>query len=349
MTWLAWRQFRVSALVVAGALAVFAALLAVTAARLADLYRADAPSFFDRLAADGPRTALFYGGVALAHAMPALLGAFWGAPLIARELEAGTHRLVWTQSITRTRWLTGKLGLTAVAAVGAGLIGLVLTWWCAPVDDAVAGGYSDRGLLSVPRLWPVLFGTRGVVPIGYAVLACAVGVTAGLVLRRTVAAMAVALVVVAAVQIAMPLVVQPHLLAPERATVTITRENITTLEASMPAGPGDSAGARILNLGVSVDKPGAWITANRTLDPSGRAVHGLPAWASDCAGPPGADPRAADAEACFARVAAAGYRQQVEYQPADRFWTLQWIQTAILLGLALLLAAFCFRWIRRVS
>ena len=54
--------------------------------------------------------------------LPALIGLFWGAPLIARELEAGTHRLVWNQSITRTRWLAVKLGLTGLAAmVAAGL------------------------------------------------------------------------------------------------------------------------------------------------------------------------------------------------------------------------------------
>jgi ABC-type transport system involved in multi-copper enzyme maturation permease subunit len=35
--------------------------------------------------------------------IPALLGMFWGAPLIARELESGTYRLAWTQSVTRRR------------------------------------------------------------------------------------------------------------------------------------------------------------------------------------------------------------------------------------------------------
>ena len=49
---------------------------------------------------------------------PALIGVFWGAPLVARELEAGTHRLVWTQSVTRTRWLATKLGLTAARGRG---------------------------------------------------------------------------------------------------------------------------------------------------------------------------------------------------------------------------------------
>ena len=42
--------------------------------------------------------------------MPALIGAFWGAPLITREFEAGTFRLAWNQSVTRARWLAIKLG-----------------------------------------------------------------------------------------------------------------------------------------------------------------------------------------------------------------------------------------------
>ena len=46
-------------------------------------------------------------------------------------------------------------------------------------------------------------------------------------------------------------------------------------------------------------------------------------------------------------LADAGYRQQVTYHPASRFWSLQWRETAVLLTLAGLLTAFCFRRIRR--
>jgi len=35
-------------------------------------------------------------------AAPALIGMFWGAPLIAREFETGTFRLAWTQDVTPT-------------------------------------------------------------------------------------------------------------------------------------------------------------------------------------------------------------------------------------------------------
>ena len=53
---------------------------------------------------------------------------FWGAPLIARELEAGTHRLAWNQSVTRTRWLAIKLAIVGAAtAAVAGLLSWAVT------------------------------------------------------------------------------------------------------------------------------------------------------------------------------------------------------------------------------
>ena len=67
--------------------------------------------------------------------VPALIGIFWGAPLVARELEAGTFRLAWTQSVTRTRWLAVKIALVGLASVlAAGLLSLLVTWWSSPLD-----------------------------------------------------------------------------------------------------------------------------------------------------------------------------------------------------------------------
>ena len=60
-------------------------------------------------------------GTGLAYVVPAVIGIFWGAPMIAREIEAGTYRLVWTQSITRTRWLVSKLGVAGIGSRGRGL------------------------------------------------------------------------------------------------------------------------------------------------------------------------------------------------------------------------------------
>ena len=89
-----------------------------------------------------PYAALFFGCVVLMYLAPALMGIFWGAPLIARELETGTNRLAWNQSVTRTRWTAVKLGLVGLAAVGtAGLLSLMISWWAQshrPCDELSA-------------------------------------------------------------------------------------------------------------------------------------------------------------------------------------------------------------------
>jgi len=342
MIWLTWRQFRSSALVLLSALAAGVVLLGVTGPQLADLWLSAGERFFEQLGDDRSQSATFYAGTWVVYALPAVVGVFWGAPMVARELEAGTFRLVWTQSITRTRWLATKLGVGVVGAAVVGLGGLALTRWCAPIDDAVAQGYSDPGMLSVPRLWPQLFGSRGVVPLGMTVLALLIGVTAGLLVRRSIAAMAVTLVAVVAVQLFMPLVVQTHLLPPKQLTTTITEDRLTGFTGRPGLGPDQMVVERIE---VSIDSPGAWITSNRTVDSSGDVVETFPSWVGKCAAPPGRPN--AESRACFDRLAAEGYRQHVEYHPASRFWTLQVIETGLLLGLAMLLTGFGFWRIRR--
>ena len=342
MIWLTWRQFRASASVLLGALAAGVLVLGVTGPQLAELWRAAGESFFAQLGADGLKSKTFYAGTWIVSALPVVVGVFWGAPMIARELEAGTSGLVWTQSITRTRWLATKLGVAGLGAAVVGLVGLALTWWCAPIDDAVAQGYSDPGSLSIPRLWPQLFGSRGVVPVGITVLALVIGVTAGLLVRRSIAAMAVTLVAVVAVQLLLPIVVQPHLLSSQQLTTTITAERLTEFTGR----PGIGGEPMIVEkIGVSIDSPGAWITTNQTVDASGQVVKTFPSWVGECASPPGRP--STGSQACFDRLADEGYRQRVEYLPASAFWPLQLVETGLLLVLAALLAGFCFWRIRR--
>jgi hypothetical protein len=222
----------------------------------------------------------------------------------------------------------------------AGLFGLAVAWWCSPIDAAVSSSEPDGNFFSVTRLSALLLGARGLVPAGYVLLALVIGVTAGLVVRRVVPAMAITLAAVVAVQALMPLVVQPHLLSPERYTTAITPENLRGLTIS----ESDD----IEDLLVRVDKPGAWVTANHTVDADGKVVGQIPRAVADCSPDAGGEQTAAGpSRACFEKLAAAGYQQQVEYQPAGRYWPLQWIQTGILTGLAFLLTGFCFWRIRR--
>lgn len=116
MIWLTWRQFRVQALALLIPLAALAVALIWTEPGLAHLYDAKGlnrcavpgdcgqrtTAFLTALQASKYPLGYFLSGAAL-YLFPAVIGMFWSAPLIARELEAGTFRLAWNQSVTRTR------------------------------------------------------------------------------------------------------------------------------------------------------------------------------------------------------------------------------------------------------
>ncbi|HXA60997.1 MAG TPA: ABC transporter permease [Streptosporangiaceae bacterium] len=338
MIWLTWRQFRTQAATVFAALAALAVVLAVTGPSLAHDYAAGIAActthggcsaftndFFNS------HQSLYFGLVAVVMFVPAIIGLFWGAPLITRELEAGTHRLVWNQSVTRTRWLAFKLGFIGLAAMAAaGLASLAVTWWSSPIDTAAA----DR----FPRLSPLLFDARGIAPLGYAAFAFTLGVTVGILIRRALPAMAITLTVFAVVQIAMPLAIRPHLIPPVRLTTTITATNVNGFLIS----PG-----RPVHVTVGVSEPGAWIISNQTINAAGHVVSGVPVSLSTGPCVPAAPPRPPFSQACFTKISQLGYQQQVAYQPAGRFWAFQWYETAIFLVLALALAGSCFWWTRR--
>src|SRR5579864_3977927 len=67
------------------------------------------------------------------QAVPALIGAFAGAPVLARELETGTFRYAWTQGFGRWRWTLAKLvALAVVVAAAAGAISVLFSWYYQP-------------------------------------------------------------------------------------------------------------------------------------------------------------------------------------------------------------------------
>ncbi|MEV0148230.1 MULTISPECIES: ABC transporter permease [unclassified Nonomuraea] len=346
MIWLTWRQFRGSAVMMAVLLVVLAVVLALTGPKLAADYSTGIAGcvqddtcgrFYDRFfgAYDTPFMAL----TLVVLLLPALAGLFWGAPLITRELEADTHLMVWSQSITRTRWLAVKLGLTGLVAVAAaGLCGLLVTWWSDPLDKSAAEGLA--------LMAPLVFGARGIAPMGYAAFTFVLGVTVGMLVRRTLPAMALTLVVFAAVQLAMPLLVRPHLMPPVTSTFELSEANVEGVGVNRGQG-----GSVEINLRLAVPgHAGAWVLSGSLVDPSGRTLGGdgepgrvqVSTTSGPCApaGPQGMG-------TCMAEINRLGYRQQATYQPLDRFWPFQWIETGIYALLTLGLTWFCFWWIRR--
>jgi ABC-2 family transporter len=334
MTWLTWRHLRTQTAVLYALVAACAVVLALTGPELVRLSHLSG-SLFDRLTPT-QRHLFTTGNMVLALA-PALIGAFWGAPLVARELESGTHRLAWNQSVTRTRWLATKLGMaTLLTAAAAGVLTFAITWWTDPLDGVTS---DTRGGLPA-RIGPALFFVRGVTPVAYAVFALILGAAIGIVLRRTVAAMAITLAVYTFLQIAMPLWVRPHLVPAVQQDLSFTGGRMAS-EISLP----ESGGSITIKLGI--DQPGAWVLSNRTVDTAGRPVT-IPAAISDCL--PGPEKQSGTVtespDQCIAKLGPLGYHQHISYQPASHFWPLQWAETAVYVVLSGLLTVFCFWWVR---
>lgn len=330
------RQFRAQTWMAAAALAAIAITFLATRPSLTHMYDASgiaacqasdcgrlAASFIDQVRADTAYPVLYAAGVIVMYLVPAIIGMFWGAPLITRELEDGTWRLAWTQSVTRTRWLAVKLGLLGLAAMAmTGLFSLIITWWASPLDQAAGLG---SPILS-NRISPGLFAGHGIVPIGYAAFAFALGATAGALIGRTVPAMAVTIVIFAAVQLIMPNFVRPYLIPPARTTIAVSPNDANWV----------SAGDGLLITGKAVI-PGGWV-----LSESGHVYTGPAAQAlKTCSNGPTSTP------ACGSAFASLHVQMLVAYQPASRYWPLQAYETAIGLGLALALAGTCFWKIHR--
>jgi hypothetical protein len=212
----AWLQSRTQTLAAAVAVAVIAIALAITGPHLAHLYDSTVTACQATGDCQGARAAFSSTDKPLATGLgilliiaPALIGMFWGAPLITRELESGTFRLSWTQSVTRTRWLTTKLSVMALTGIAlTGLFSLLLTWWANPLDHAKANQYAT-------------FDQRDLVAIGYTAFAITVGVAAGTVIRRTLPAMATTLVAFIATRLAVNHWLRPRLLPPAHLAVAL--------------------------------------------------------------------------------------------------------------------------------
>jgi hypothetical protein len=341
MMWLSWRQFRAQAIVAGCVLAAFAILLLATGLPLAHVYNTSGlpgcatrgncdqgiTTFADQIRAS-IYAMVFYIGIALMYGGPALMGAFWGAPLVAREIETGTFRLAWNQSVSRNRWLIVKVVMIGLAAiVVAGLLSLMLGWWAEPVYKATRFARPDSGL-SFNRFSPLLFGTYGIAPIGYAAFAFALGLAAGVLIKRTVPAMAVTLGGFAFVQLAWPSWIRPHLISPARST--------SPLRASEISGLMIGHNNR-MTVYANVSKAGSWMFSNETVNSAGKPFAGQATHA--CLN--------GNMQACFKSIVALHPRELVIYQPASRFWAFQWYETGLFVVLALALACFCAWWISR--
>ena len=359
----AWLQARRQTAVAVAALAAAAILAAITGPRLLHFYDTVVATCGSRDDCASVTTAFLSSyrliQVALPPVLlvlPALIGAFWGAPLVARELETGTFRLAWTQSVTRQRWLAVKLTLVGLASMAvAGLLSLILTWWFSPIDR-----------VQMNQLTPAMFGVRGVAPIGYAAFAFALGVAAGAFIRRTIPAMAATIVVFTGARVAFSYYVRPYLIAPLRVTSALVMPTGNG-PAPIPGGGAVKPGDLVVS-DQTINGAGQVIGANGGIGPNGE-VGGLqvaqgrvsltgvggvcPNKFPALGGPLGRGVRDAGAppaglnaaiQDCMNRL---GVREVVTYQPLSRYWPLQWDETLIFTALAIVLVGVCFWQVRR--
>ncbi len=324
MIWLTWRQHRKQALFAVIGLVVLAGLILPTGQRMhtafdrdvagclraegraALVQHADAGYQACRTAAEqfnSQYSALTLLAVLFAL-LPLFVGLFFGAPLVAREVEQGTHRLVWTQGVTRLRWALVKFGLVGggVLVLAAGYAAL-LTWWTEPLSR-VNG-----------RIAPPMFDLQAVTTLGYTLFAVALGIFAGTMWRKVLPAMAVTLVGFLGLRAFVTLVARARYQPTEKYQALVTSETVPN------------------------QLHGDWTHSQSVHAASGRRI----ATNSQviCGDVPAGEP-----DPCVEMYGEGAYNLLV-YQPADRFWQFQAIETGLFVGLAAVLLALAIHQVRR--
>jgi hypothetical protein len=189
MAWVTWRHHRIAL----GGVAVFLGTLAgwlwavglqlhraYTAAL--DCHPAGSTACSELILNFHVTGGVLKGGFVL-QPLPALIGAFVGPLVLARELETGTFRYAWTQGFGRWRWALAKLVVLGVAlAAVAGAFSVLVSWYYQPY---LAPGRLYDPASALPH-W--LFDLRGVAFADWTLAAFAMGALAGMVIRRVVPA-----------------------------------------------------------------------------------------------------------------------------------------------------------------
>jgi hypothetical protein len=354
MTWLAWRQLRTPAAVaVLGVVAVLVAL-AVTGPHLLNVYDtvvAPCEAHGDCVAVTAHFQGLDSQLVSLCSDLmsfaPLLFGIFLGAPLVARELESGTYRLAWNQSVTRTRWIATRLiMITLVAGILMALLSTAVTWWQRPFDLVNVSLWNNHD-------------QRDLVPVAFAVFAVALGAVLGAITRRTLVAMAGTIVGFFGVRYVVWTYVRGSVLAPFRSSTPFQLE-VTSTGTSAAIGPPQPNDLVVSNQTVTgtgrvVGQDGEFgpngnlggfnIKSNGTavFTGVGRCPNRIPVSHAGGRAIPSSSTQAA-LQRC---IGSFHLREVVTYQPASRYWPLQWVEAGIFVALAVALGVGCVWWVRR--
>jgi hypothetical protein len=325
MTWVTWRQHRVALIGMVVALAAVGVYTWLIGLQLHHAYAAElachpvgSDACLQLTSGFNSPGGLLTNGWIL-QLVPALIGAFVGAPVLARELETGSYRYSWTQGFGRWRWAFAKLAGLAVAVTAAtGAISVLFSWYYQPYFGA---NNQARGLSQLSSLAPSLFDLRGLAFAAWALAAFSIGALAGTLIRKVVPAIFATLVAYAGLAMATGVWLREQYFEP-----IVTRS---------------------LNVPSSV-----WVVSQDWTNKDGKVasqsllyqvLQGAPA---QVAGKEGGGPNL-HALVAWQYLIQHGYTQVTSYQPATRFWAFQWIEAGWLVGGSVLLIAITVWLVRR--
>ena len=326
MGWVIWRHHRVALAGVVAFLGALAVWLWITGLSVHHEYAAAVAcrpvgsANCTNLAAIFDSTNSFLKGGFVLQPVPALIGAFVGSVVLAREFETGTFRYAWTQAFGRWRWAVAKLVALGVAVAAlAGAFGVLLSWYYQPYVAAQnAPNVSGASPLSAG-----LFDLRPVAFAAWTLAAFAIGVLAGMLIRRIVPAIVATLAVYAALALLTANVLRQHYLTPLVArNLNIPGSAWVISEWWTKAGRFVFGSRPPLGLLPQLC-PSSFVATGRggingfgSLTPTQCLLqHGYTLWAN--------------------------------YQPVSRFWPFQWIEGGWLLALSVLLGAVTVWLVRR--
>jgi ABC-type transport system involved in multi-copper enzyme maturation permease subunit len=254
------------------------------------------------------------------QAVPVLIGAFAGAPLLARELETGTYRYAWTQGFGRSRWALAKLVALALAvAVPAGLFSLLLSWYYQPY---FAPGHQALGLTGLTPFFPGVFDLRGVFA-AWTLAAFAIGAVAGMLIRRVVPAIAATLAVYAGLAFAAGGLLREHYLAPLVTSSSLNVPNSAWILSQWWTKGGTTVSPHALNTAIN----NAFTALNPTVNGPGQKYTAY--------------------TSVLQYLTQHGYTYWTRYQPGSRYWPFQWIESGGLLALSVACIAVTVWLVRR--
>lgn len=317
MNWLIWRQYRKQLLVYVSIFLIFAAITVPAGLHFWDNYQHVLAACSQTDTCGQIRNTIFstqMDGLVVNFVkltllgLPILVGLFVGAPLIAKEYADNTNKLVWTQGISRRRWLTAKLiWVFAFTVLYVGAYAALATW------------FSRTGnAISHDRFNPLAFSSQGIVPVAIAVFAVALGIMFGAWLKKLLPAIAATLGILILLQVAIPLAIRPNYQAAQLNKVSL---DIPANGSITPNGP-------------SVDD---WVIRTRQVTDSGQVLNSnnppeqCVVKQGDKKVQGGAFASGSGPIISVGCLKSLGYHWEVKYQPAYRYWNFQRIETVMYL------------------